>query len=140
VPLNHYFSGIVFALKINSKKNKILPYWAEPEGPTRPGPAWPAGAHRPVVSMADTPPPATPPWRARQGDSRPRPIMAARPSLAPRLALPASRAEPSRATGAASSPAAGALTSSIRCNRHLSSVALHRRRSARARRPVRPPS
>jgi hypothetical protein len=65
------FSGIVFALKIISKKRKsILSIWAEPEGPTQvhTGPAvGPRGAHlsprEPIgrqLSMANTlpPPPA----------------------------------------------------------------------------------
>jgi hypothetical protein len=55
------FSGFVFALKINSKKKQILsyPFGSSPQArpaPTRTrfGPAWPAEAHRPAVSMANT--------------------------------------------------------------------------------------
>jgi hypothetical protein len=79
------FSGIVFALKIISKKKKIYPIYLgrarRPDpGPHRPscrparGPSEPAGAHRPAAIHGEHAAAASCLRRARPGLLQPRPI------------------------------------------------------------------
>jgi hypothetical protein len=96
------------------KKRKTYPTGlGRARGPNPPRPSMAAEAHWPAVAMADTPPPATPSWRARQGTRAPYKACHqtpcaphASPHLAPRDEARASPRAPPELTGWPTSAAA----------------------------------